>query len=314
MTLSRLALGICLSAFAGVSAHAQSATNEILNGNFDETSNGEGAFYTGANPAPLGTTTATDWAACATTACNNADGGYPFIFVATPGIANQNYKNTSSNTLTGGVGYADPWDDPSGSGNGATGVAFRSVYGTGNGGYGPSGTSSTGAFNGDGPTGHTTDNFLVVDGDYHATVFSQSIGGQTDPTSHLTTPSLVVGDHYQLTFYWAAAQWEKYSGATTEQFGVSFGNSYQTTAIYDLPSHSFSGWMQATLNFTATSTNEMLSFLALGTPAGEPPILLLADVSMVDIPEPGAFALLGIGSLLVAGLARQRRAQRPLSA
>jgi hypothetical protein len=310
-SLSRFALGVCLSALVGATAHAQSATNEILNGNFDETSNGEGAFYTGTNPAPLGTTTATDWAACATTACNSADGGYPFIFVATPGIANQTYVNTTSNTLTGGVGYADPWDDPSGHGNGATGIAFRSVYGTGNGGYGPSGTSTTGAFNGEGPNNDAVNNFLVVDGDYHPTVFSQTVGGQTDPTSHLTTPNLVIGDHYQLTFSWAAAQWEGNSGATTERFQVTFGSTTQYTSTYSLPSHSFSGWMTATMNFTATSTNELLSFLALGTPSGEPPILLLADVSMQDIPEPGPFGILALGAMLVGTLARRRLRQAP---
>jgi len=291
-------------------ARAQSATNLILNGNFDETTNGEGAFYTGTGTAPLGTTTADDWAACSTTACESADGGYPFIFIATPGTANQSYVSTSSATLTGGVGFADPWDDSSGSGNDAKGVAFRAVYGTGNGGYGPSGTSSTGAFNGDGPNNDTTNNILVADGDYHATAFSQTIGGQTDPVSKTTTPNLVVGDHYQLTFYWAATQWQGATGATTEAWQVTFGNSTQTTSVYSLPSHSFSGWMQATMNFTATSTNEILSFFALGTPTGvgEPPVLLLSDLTMYDIPEPTAFGLLGVGVVMVGWLARRRAA------
>lgn len=305
------ALAMCALAMAPHRAAAQSATNEILNGNFDETSSGAGALYTGTGTAPLGSTTATDWAACSTTACESADGGYPFIFIASPGTANQSYAGTSSATLTGGKGFADPWDDPSGAGNDAKGVAFRSVYGTGNGGYGPSGSSTTGAFNGYGPNGDTTDNILVADGDYHATAFSQTVGGQTDSTSHTTTSNLVVGDHYQLTFYWAAAQWQGASGATTEAWQVTFGTDKQTTTVYSLPSHSFSGWMQATMNFTATSTSELLTFFALGTPTGvgEPPVLLLSDVSMLDIPEPSALTLLGFGAAATAWGARRRAAR-----
>ena len=43
-----MALSVTAALAAGIpQARAQSATNLILNGNFDETTNGEGAFFTG---------------------------------------------------------------------------------------------------------------------------------------------------------------------------------------------------------------------------------------------------------------------------
>jgi len=35
------------------------------------------------------------------------------------------------------------------------------------------------------------------------------------------------------------------------------------------------------------------ALLALGTPSNEPPVVLLADVALTDIPEPTDYALLG---------------------
>jgi hypothetical protein len=68
----------------------------------------------------------------------------------------------------------------------------------------------------------------------------------------------------------------------------------------------FTGWMQNGFTFTATSTQETLSFLAIGTPNGQPPFSALADVSL-QVPEPGSLTLLlaatGLGFML-----RRRRA------
>jgi hypothetical protein len=78
--------------------------------------------------------------------------------------------------------------------------------------------------------------------------------------------------------------------------------------VFDLNSKSFSGWMQASFTFTATATSEPLAFLALGTPSGNPPMLLLDDVQLYDTPEPAAAALLVIGMGCVGVSARRRRA------
>lgn len=52
--------------------------------------------------------------------------------------------------------------------------------------------------------------------------------------------------------------------------------------MFDNASEGFTGWDYETLTFTPTSTSELLSFLAIGTPTGEPPTVLLSDVGMAD--------------------------------
>lgn len=278
-----------LALLAASPAMAQSATNLITNGDFDSTTNGQGALYTGTGSI-AGTTAATGWSACSTTACNSADGNYPFLFIATPGIADG--AGTSGTT-----GFYDPWDDSGGAGSQTSlaNVAVRDLWGAGNGGVGQNGSTST-AFNGYGPTGTSdTHNFLIADGDYHATAIQQ------------TLTNLVVGDHYSLSFAWAAGQWINFSGATTETWNVTFGAQTQSTATYSLNSHSFSGWMTTTMNFTASATTQTLSFLASGGPSGEPPILLLDQVALYDTPEPGTLAVMLAG---IAGIAAARRRSR----
>jgi hypothetical protein len=76
---------------------------------------------------------------------------------------------------------------------------------------------------------------------------------------------------------------------------VSLRNQTQYTPVIDLTSEGFSGWTQLTMTFTPTSTSETLSFLAIGTPGGVPPLALLDGVSLSDIPEPASWALLVSG-------------------
>jgi hypothetical protein len=58
------------------------------------------------------------------------------------------------------------------------------------------------------------------------------------------------------------------------------------------------------MTFTASSTSQILSFLAVGTPTGLPPVSLLDGVSLVDstvpaVPEPSSWAMLlaGVGAM-----------------
>jgi hypothetical protein len=55
----------------------------------------------------------------------------------------------------------------------------------------------------------------------------------------------------------------------------------------------------------------VLTFLALGTPEHEPPVVLLADVSLTEIPEPTDVTLLATGMLGL--LLLRRRPQHPVS-
>jgi len=54
----------------------------------------------------------------------------------------------------------------------------------------------------------------------------------------------------------------------------------------------------------------VLSFLAVGTPAGVPPFSLLDGVSMTSaVPEPQTWGMLGLGLGLVGFAARRRKAK-----
>jgi len=74
-----------------------------------------------------------------------------------------------------------------------------------------------------------------------------------------------------------------------------------------VPNHGFSGWTQQTLTFTATSTTEVLSFLAVGDVA-VPPFLLLDGVTVDEYtPEPGSVFLVLSGLTLLGGVTRFRQ-------
>jgi len=153
----------------------------------------------------------------------------------------------------------------------------------------------TGAANGltNSPAGG---NFLAADGAYQTQPIRQTIGG------------LVVGQKYDLSFYWAGAQQSGYNGLNSEQWVVSLGNQTIKTALVQNSSHGFTGWMQETFTYTATSTSEVLSFLAVGVPNGVPPFSLLDGVSLkAQVPEPSSIALFIAGLALVGGAARIRR-------
>ena len=122
-----------------------------------------------------------------------------------------------------------------------------------------------------------------------------------------TVNGLTIGGNYALTFYWAAAQQQGFTGSTTEQWKVTLGSQEQDTAILDNVNHGFTGWKSQTFTYTATATSELLSFLAVGTPNGVPPFALLDGVSMDPVPEPDAYALIGIGLLSIPILRRLRK-------
>ena len=139
-------------------------------------------------------------------------------------------------------------------------------------------------------------NYIAIDGDatYRAPIF-QSVG-------------LTAGDSYELQFYQAAAQQGGFASSTTDQWQVSLGAATQLSTLMTVPGGTFAPWTLQTMDFQATSTSEVLSFLALGTPNGVPPIALLADVSLTAVPEPASWAMLLVG-FAGLGFAAYRRAR-----
>lgn len=202
------------------------------------------------------------------------------------------------------VGYDDD-DQPiygGGYGRNAFNESYAGFWSEANGGSGEFTASPAGG------------NFIALDA---AFILTQNWNPWPDGygTENLTQPleqtihGLVIGEEYELTFWWAAAQQYGFDGDTTEFLTVTFGEeSYVTETIY-LEEHTFSGWMQETVRFTATAASQTLSFLAGGGPDGLPPFALLDGVSMQAVPEPGSAALLALG---VSGflLLRSRRSAR----
>ncbi|GJJ03291.1 hypothetical protein RugamoR64_38290 [Duganella rhizosphaerae] len=141
-------------------------------------------------------------------------------------------------------------------------------------------------------------NFIAADGAFEIAPLTQTVNG------------LVAGQQYNLSFYWAGAQQYTFNGATTEQWKVSLGGQTISTAVKNNANHGFTGWQKETFTFTATSASEVLSFLAVGTPAGVPPFSLLDGVSMTSaVPEPQTWGMLGLGLGLVGYAARRRKAK-----
>ena len=139
-------------------------------------------------------------------------------------------------------------------------------------------------------------NFIAMDGAYEQGPLSQMLYGLTP------------GATTTVSFWFAGAQQHGYDGATTEQFQVSLDNQKLFTPVFTDASHGFTGWQYENLTFTATNTSELLSFLAIGTPGGEPPFSLLDGVSVnsAATPEPSSLVLLGSGLVSVGGLLRRK--------
>ncbi len=156
-----------------------------------------------------------------------------------------------------------------------------------------------GSANGLPATSPTGGNFVGADGAFSVGAITQTVTG------------LTIGADYFLSFYWAAGQQQGYTGATTESWNVSFGSSSYNTATVTTPSMGFSPWRVETTTFQATATSQVLSFLAAGTPGGQPPFSLLDGVSLT-VPEPATWvallaALTAFQAVASAGAPRRSR-------
>jgi hypothetical protein len=142
-------------------------------------------------------------------------------------------------------------------------------------------------------------------------VQADSTPGFSSPITQ-TISGLAVGQSYNLSFYQAAGQELNDYYATTDQWEVSLGSQTQYSALMSIPQAGVWPWEAQTLPFTANSTSELLSFIAIGA-GGYPPQIFLDGVDMeANVPEPSALLLLaGVGTVIAVGrLGRRVRENR----
>jgi hypothetical protein len=137
-------------------------------------------------------------------------------------------------------------------------------------------------------------NFIAADGASNQGPITQTVTG------------LITGRTYTVGFYYAAAEQLGFNAPTHSQWDVSFGGQSQSTQVLNIAGEGFSGWQYASLTFTASGTSDVLSFLAVGTPSGEPPFSLLDGVD-VEVPEPSSAAIFLMGIIGVESARRLRR-------
>ncbi len=147
-------------------------------------------------------------------------------------------------------------------------------------------------------------NFVAADGLYLNTPITQTIN------------NLVTGSAYTLTFYQAASQQQGYSGDYGDNFTVMLGAQTRLSEVMSNPSGGYTAWKLQTLQFTATATQEVLSFLAVGaaqngaSPTGGPAFVLLDGVSLTQTPEPATVWMIGGAMLALSAGVRKFRARK----
>jgi hypothetical protein len=149
-------------------------------------------------------------------------------------------------------------------------------------------------------------NFVQADGDpsYADTIFQ-------------TLTGLTAGASYTVSFLQAAGQQLNFTGPTTEQWKVGFDGDYQLSSLFSLPQGGVGPWQAQSMTFIAAGTSAVLSFLAVGTPGGAPPISFLDGVSVeasTAVPEPAALSILGVGIVALGAVGLRRRAGKSTAA
>ena len=156
------------------------------------------------------------------------------------------------------------------------------------------------------PGGGTTQNFLAM----------ENISNACGCYIYQTITGLVVNASYSVGFYQAGAVWSGSTLATTEFWKVGWGTTTTTSiasqtnsSTINTPVLGFSGWIPQQMQFVATATQMVLSFMANGSPTGQPPFALLDGVTLTQVqsPEPASAALIISGLIGLIGMRRAAR-------
>ena len=204
--------------------------------------------------------------------------GYNFVY--TPAVISSGSHGIGANPGT-------PNEAP-GQFNNSAGYGTTYLWGPGNGSANGGITAS--------PAGG---NIVAMDGAFETGAITQTITG------------LQAGRLYELTFYWAGAQQDSFTGSTTDAMMVTLGTESFTTGTLNVASEGWTGWNSGTFVYTATGTSETLSFLAIGTPNGEPPFALLSGIDLELVPDfSNWLVFIGFGTVCITFEMMRRRRRR----